>query len=252
MAPVVLNNVIPFQQAAGQHLWATSHIRRKEFVDFYEANPTKYLSGPASMIIFINAFQLAYTIKLGEFKYDTPGYNAVEKDLRANVPLRLKVRDIVDSRSLTIEPTMRDLKRFAADTKIFSSLIWYAHSDGMGMLSSRKTEMNELMKKPQRNYKLLTNDVFNKTMKSNLQSPWRSTCLITNFDSCLLYGLQNDCGSHFGLIAAHNEAKEQVLVLDVKYGPNWVKFESLMKAMHTVSTESGFPRGMIEIDMIII
>lgn len=252
MAPVVSNYVVPFQQVAGQSLWKTSTIRREALVNSYEANPTKFLSGPISIIIFINAFNLAYTVKLGKSRYGTPEYNALMRDAKAKVPLRLIARDIIGERSLTEEPTMRNLKRYAADTKIFGSLIWYAYEDGMRMSSRRKTEMLGTINERQRNYKILTEDAFNKTMTRNLLSPWRQTSLIANFDSCLLYGFQNNCGSHFGVIAAHNIAQQRVLVLDVKYGRYWVKFDALLKAMRTISPESGFPRGMIEIDMVFV
>ena len=253
MAPVVLNNAVSLQSAYGQQLWSSSGtIRKKESVNFYEPNQSRFLSGPASLIIFINAYQLAYTVKMGKYRPGTPEYKSLVNDLKGRVPLRLKVEDIIDGSTLAVESTMRDLKRIAADTKLFSSVIWYAYNEGMGLSVANKAKMDDLLIGHKHNYKVLNQEKFKVTMKTNLQSHWRVTSLIANFDSCLLYGLQNECGSHYSLLAGYHEASQHVLVLDVKYGSVWVKVDSMMNAMHTISTESGFPRGLIEVDMVMI
>ena len=245
---------IPFHSTFGQQLWSTTGAtqRREELVNSFEPNTSSYLSGPASLVIFINAFNMAYQVQFGKYKPGTPEYYDLLTKLYAGKPLSSTVQDIVSVSSLTGEPTMKDLKKMAADTKLFDSVIWYAFDrQGMSLTAGKKAALDALLASRQQNFKLLENeDKFKTVIATNLKSPWRTTALIANFDSCLLYGLQNGCGSHHSVLAGYNGSSQHVLVLDVKYGPAWVKVEALVRAMRTVSTESGLPRGMVEVDMV--
>ena len=100
MAPI--SNIIPLTSTAGQQLLSTTSQQAQYFLHNYQqnANLPSQLSGPATLIIFMNAFNMAYNFKLGQYRPNSPQYKALEDKYNRGVQLKLTMKDIVNPNTI--------------------------------------------------------------------------------------------------------------------------------------------------------
>ena len=139
--------IIPLTSRLGHQLLTDASIKRTNMVNFYSQVQTPYISGPASLVLFINAFNLAYMVKIRQFRPNSPEYNALLKDLYARVPLLLGPQDIVDLNNLHEELSMSDLTKLAKDLRLFSTKTYFASDDQLELDSSKAEELKEKTEK---------------------------------------------------------------------------------------------------------
>ena len=99
-----------------------------------------------------------------------------------------------------------------------------------------------ILKRPSYNEETFNNiESFRKDIKEAVQST--STFIVTSFNRKILS--QTGTG-HFSPIAAYDEERDLVLVLDVarfKYTPYWVSVDTLYQAMLSLDDKTSLPRG---------
>jgi len=142
-AMATLSPITPLQSQLGQQIFTNTSVKFANVMEYYTPNQTPFVSGPASLVLFINVLQFGYMVKIGQFKPRTPEYNALLKNLRARVPLRLSERDIVDPGNLDAELSMSDVAKLAQNLRLFYTKTYFAFDDHLKLSSSKAEELKE-------------------------------------------------------------------------------------------------------------
>ena len=245
------NNMIALNSNSGQQLLNGTKedvFKNELMIKRFKPQVNRTFCGPASLALLINGVNVAYRIKVSKLRCSYFEAKSLEKKLLGGEEILVDENDVVHMKGfkkIDVKKngvTLLELSNVAM--KAGFGVVEYFADDGSLTLSDEKKEE-------------FTNTLENgdTNVFQNVEE-FRSFCkgilergliqgLICNYNMASLG--YDDYGGHHSPLAAYSVKTDKMLVLDVwpDTQPAWVDTELLFKAMCTVDSASGLPRGLL-------
>jgi len=250
--------LIALKTEAGKALLDSSETANQAVIDKFQKQIHKSLCGPVSLLILINAMNVAYRVKMSaqskvdestdsDIDSDTEKYlEEIEKRLHSGEILKIteeemrnfpRIKDYLDSVHIDTNGLYLSQLQHVADLLGFGTDCVYATSRSSPLPSSVELDGNV--------HKFDDVNEFRKYGKEHINK--NLSGLIVNFDMHEV-GYKGFPG-HFSPLAAYNNDEDMFLVMDTwpDTPSAWIKTDILYKAMCSVDIDSNAPRGLLKV-----
>ena len=244
------NNMIALNSDAGQQLLNASpeDVNKNErMIKRFKAQVNRTYCGLASLTVIINGINVAYRVKITYLKCfclspQSSGVTLIKENEVANLKNVKKYLKKVDVKKNGL--TLQMLAHVGMKIG-FGVYEYYADNGLLGLTVQKKDEFTTIQENPDSNtfenvesFREFISGFFDRNLAQGL---------ICNYSMDVLG--YSGYGGHFSPLAAYNLKTDQILVMDVwpDTQPAWVETDLLFKAMATVDTASGIPRGLLHI-----
>ena len=257
--PSSASSVLPLQSAKGQVLLQRSYDARrtsKVMVDAYTRQDHQFSSGVASLVVLINALNVAYRIKYDQVEERSrmtdllnKGHTFVvtEKDVFGFSKV---AKYLEDNRLTKSNLTLGQLHSVALYLG-FGSNSYYACSEGNCNTNDESAmKSRKILGQDVEGYKWKNVGDFRTFAKDYVMR--KVTGVIVNYDRRTLD--KESEGGHFSPLAGYDEVSDRFLVMDVgtEEGGVWVRATDLFKAMTIVDPLTDVPRGCLHVHELLI
>ena len=252
------DGLVGLKTEAGKALLDSSNVVNEAIIENFQKQEHRSLCGPVSLLILINAMNVAYRVKMSavhkvdeshdsDTDSDTEKYlEEIEKRLHSGETLKVsedeirhfpRIKGYLDSVAIEKNGLHLSQLQHAADLLGFGTDCIYATSASSPLPSSVKLRGNVHKFANVMEFREYGKDQIGKTLAG----------LIVNFDMHVV-GYEGFPG-HFSPLAAYNSDEDMFLVMDTwpDTPSAWIKTEILYKSMCSIDKDADAPRGLLKI-----
>ncbi|XP_066934968.1 uncharacterized protein [Clytia hemisphaerica] len=243
-SPPAIPPLVEFRSNLGQQLWNECTIKSQQMMDQYFEYDQPQLSGPASLVMLINAINVAYRIKLSNAKTEEEA-EILMKKVDQGLQITLSLDEMLEIQTQYLNNTSKETGFSMPQLELlamhlgFGTFLKIAQNEP-NLSESQLEEIDNFIAKDSGSREIFTNaDKFKEFISEKLLV--RVSGIIVNYDQSIL-GISEEPKNVFSVIAGSQG--DHVLVMDNgQKGPMWVHVTKLFEAMAKIDIQSGIPMG---------